>query len=77
MMQLTAPDLLRLGVIDDMIPEPEGGAHTAPVVALRQVDRCLHRHLAELPRRAAPVLPPARYQNSDRWEAAAPDKEEQ
>ena len=24
---MTAPDLLRLGIIDGIIPEPEGGAH--------------------------------------------------
>ena len=29
-MKLTAADLLELGVIDQVIPEPEGGAHLAP-----------------------------------------------
>ena len=56
LMKLTAPDLLRLGVIDDIIPEPEGGAHLAPVIALRQVDRALSRHLAELSRLGGPAL---------------------
>lgn len=77
MMQLTAPDLLRLGVIDDIIPEPEGGAHTAPVVALRQVDRCLHRHLAELSKESGASLAADRYQKFRQMGAAAPDKEEQ
>ena len=77
MMQLTAPDLLRLGVIDDIIPEPEGGAHTAPVVALRQVDRCLHRHLAELSKESGASLAAGRYQKFRQMGAAAPDKEEQ
>jgi acetyl-CoA carboxylase carboxyl transferase subunit beta len=30
-LRVTAPDLLRLGVMDAVIPEPEGGAHTDPV----------------------------------------------
>ena len=25
---LTAPDLLRLGIVDGVVPEPDGGAHT-------------------------------------------------
>ena len=27
-LRITAPDLLRLGVMDAVVPEPEGGAHT-------------------------------------------------
>jgi acetyl-CoA carboxylase alpha subunit len=27
LMRITAPDLLRLGVIDGIVPEPPGGAH--------------------------------------------------
>ncbi len=33
LMKLTAPELLHLRVIDDVIPEPEGGAHLAPAIA--------------------------------------------
>ena len=29
-LRLTAPDLLRLGIMDAVVPEPEGGAHTDP-----------------------------------------------
>jgi acyl-CoA carboxylase subunit beta len=29
-LRLTAPDLLRLGVVDAVVPEPDGGAHTDP-----------------------------------------------
>ena len=39
LMKLTAPELQALGVIDDIIPEPDGGAHTAPAQAIREVDR--------------------------------------
>lgn len=76
MMKLTAPDLMRLGVIDDIIPEPEGGAHTAPVQAIRQVDRCLQRHLAALAKENGPALAAARYQKFRKMGAAAPQKEE-
>ena len=48
LMKLTAADLLPLGVIDDMIPEPEGGAHTAPAQAMREVDRAISRHLTAM-----------------------------
>ena len=75
LMKLTAPDLLRLGVIDDIIPEPEGGAHLAPVIALRQVDRCLSRHLAELNKESGKNLAAARYQKFRKMGAAAPEKE--
>ena len=75
LMKLTAPDLLRLGVIDDIIPEPEGGAHLAPVIALRQVDRVLSRHLAELDRESGKSLAAARYQKFRKMGAAAPEKE--
>ena len=75
LMKLTAPDLLSLGVIDDIIPEPEGGAHLAPVIALRQVDRALSRHLAELDKESGKNLAAARYQKFRKMGAAAPEKE--
>lgn len=75
LMKLTAPDLLRLGVIDDIIPEPEGGAHLAPAIALRQVDRALSRHLAELDKESGKNLAAARYQKFRKMGAAAPEKE--
>ena len=77
LMQLTAPDLMRLGVIDGIIPEPEGGAHLAPVIALRQVDRALSRHLAELDKESGKSLAAARYQKFRKMGAAAPEKESQ
>lgn len=77
LMKLTAPDLLSLGVIDDIIPEPEGGAHLAPVIALRQVDRALSRHLAELDKESGKSLAAARYQKFRKMGAAAPEKESQ
>ena len=50
LMRLTAGDLLALGIIDQVIPEPKGGAHKAPETLFRRVDLALTRHLAELSR---------------------------
>ena len=61
-MKLTAPDLLGLGIIDEIIPEPEGGAHLSPRAVLGEADRCLSRHLAELLRQSGAVLAEGRYQ---------------
>src|SRR4051812_10828668 len=47
-LKLTAPDLLQAGIIDEIVPEPLGGAHTDPVVAAASVDLALTRSLAEL-----------------------------
>lgn len=47
-LKLTAPDLLRLGVSDEVIREPLGGAHRSPEAAARLVGEALDRHLAEL-----------------------------
>ena len=47
-LKLTAPDLLKAGIIDEIIPEPIGGAHTDPVTAAASVDEALTRCLAEV-----------------------------
>lgn len=47
-MKLTAADLLALGVIDEIIPEPEEGAHTQPQAVYRAIDYAISTHLAQL-----------------------------
>ena len=47
-LKLTAPDLLRLGVLDALIPEPQGGAHRDPSKAIRITRDVVLRHLEEL-----------------------------
>ena len=47
-MKLTAADLLRLGVADQVIPEPEGGAQNDPKAVFAAVDKALTRHLNQL-----------------------------
>ncbi|MBI3456032.1 MAG: acetyl-CoA carboxylase carboxyltransferase subunit alpha [Candidatus Rokubacteria bacterium] len=47
-LRITAPDLLKLGVIDAMIPEPPGGAHRNWEKAAEEVRGVLRSALAEL-----------------------------
>jgi acetyl-CoA carboxylase carboxyl transferase subunit alpha len=44
-LKITAPDLLTLGVIDEIVKEPNGGAHTDPAAAARLLDPALRRAL--------------------------------
>jgi acetyl-CoA carboxylase carboxyl transferase subunit alpha len=47
-MRITAPDLLRLGVIDGIVPEPVGGAHRDWEGAAANVRGVLRQSLADL-----------------------------
>ena len=47
-LKITAPDLLQLGIIDEIVSEPVGGAHTDPAQAAALVDVALSRALAEV-----------------------------
>ncbi len=47
-LKLTADDLTRLGLVDEIIPEPVGGAHFDPEAAGESLRTVLIRHLAEL-----------------------------
>jgi len=47
-LKLTAPDLLQAGIIDEIVPEPIGGAHTDPAAAAANVERALSRSLADV-----------------------------
>ena len=47
-LKITAPDLLGLGIIDEIVKEPVGGAHTDPAAAGQLLDAALSRTLAEL-----------------------------
>jgi acetyl-CoA carboxylase carboxyl transferase subunit alpha len=49
-LKLTAQDLLRLKIIDEIIPEPPGGAHADPEATAEQLGDALQRHLRELRR---------------------------
>src|SRR5687767_8282649 len=47
-LRITAPDLFELRVIDEIIPEPPGGAHSNHDVAAAAVQESVMRHLEEL-----------------------------
>jgi acetyl-CoA carboxylase carboxyl transferase subunit alpha len=49
-MRITAQDLLELGVIDEIIPEPAGGAHADHEAAARSLQEALVRNLDGLRR---------------------------
>jgi acyl-CoA carboxylase subunit beta len=47
-LRLTAADLLEMGIADEVLPEPGGGAHTDPAATIATVRAALRRHLAAL-----------------------------
>ena len=47
-LKLTAQDLKKFGVIDEVIPEPTGGAHRDPQLTIERVGNAIHRHLKDL-----------------------------
>jgi len=49
-LKITAQDLLSLGVIDEIIPEPPGGAHSDHEAAAAALGDALQRHLTQLRR---------------------------
>jgi acetyl-CoA carboxylase carboxyl transferase subunit alpha len=49
-LRITAQDLVELGVVDEIVPEPLGGAHASHEEAARMLREALVRHLDELRR---------------------------
>jgi acetyl-CoA carboxylase carboxyl transferase subunit alpha len=49
-LKLTAPDLMGLGVIDEIVREPLGGNHADPDAAAANLAEALRRHLGEIER---------------------------
>lgn len=47
-MRITAPDLLEFGVVDELIDEPDGGAHSDPAATVDAVRDAIVRHLADI-----------------------------
>ena len=56
LMRLTAPELKKLGIIDGIIREPEGGAQTNHGEMLRSMDRVLLRELTPLLKESGTAL---------------------
>jgi acetyl-CoA carboxylase carboxyl transferase subunit alpha len=60
-MKITAPDLLRLGVVDAIVPEPIGGAHRDWEAAAAHLKMALREHLAALAHLGPEALVNERY----------------
>jgi acetyl-CoA carboxylase carboxyl transferase subunit alpha len=60
-LKITAPDLRQLGVVDDVVDEPTGGAHQDHDEAAVRLSSALLRHLAELEARSPDELVDDRY----------------
>jgi acetyl-CoA carboxylase carboxyl transferase subunit alpha len=61
-LKITATDLKEFGIIDEIISEPEGGAHTDPERAARFLDAVLERQLLMLTEQPQKSLLDARYE---------------
>ncbi|MBI1749785.1 MAG: acetyl-CoA carboxylase carboxyltransferase subunit alpha [Acidobacteria bacterium] len=61
-LKITAHDLLQIGIVDEIVPEPEGGAHHDPEGAARLLEPVLARTLEELLPQPPEKLLKARYE---------------
>jgi acetyl-CoA carboxylase carboxyl transferase subunit alpha len=61
-LKLTAPDLLGLGIIDEIVAEPTGGAHTNHELATSLLDAALERALSAVQAMDSASRMEARYQ---------------
>jgi len=61
-LRITAPDLAGFGIIDEIIPEPAGGAHANRGAAVNAVAGAVRRHLGLLLDRPIEALLEARYE---------------
>ena len=60
-LKITAADLKRLGAIDEIVPEPAGGAQKNPKAAALAVKKAIVKALAELAKQPLDKLVDARY----------------
>lgn len=61
-LKITAPDCLRLGVADEVVAEPAGGAHRNPAETITRLGDAMERHLDALAGLSPAQLQEARYQ---------------
>lgn len=61
-LKLTAQDLLRFNIIDEIIPEPPGGAHTDITATIRAVEESIERNLEIICSKDIETLLEERYQ---------------
>jgi acetyl-CoA carboxylase carboxyl transferase subunit alpha len=68
-MKITAPEVLRLGVIDEIIPEAPGGAHRDFDLTAQNLAAAIRKHLAELTKLSPRELKDQRYRKYRRMGA--------
>ncbi|MDX2244438.1 MAG: acetyl-CoA carboxylase carboxyltransferase subunit alpha [Leptolyngbyaceae cyanobacterium bins.302] len=61
-LKITATDLKSLGIIDEILPEPVGGAHSDPLVAAETLKAAILRNLEDLSRLSNQQRQELRYQ---------------
>lgn len=61
-LKITAPDLLEMKLIDEIVPEPDGGAHNDHAATAKLLEPVLVRSLHELSRLSPQALIEQRYQ---------------
>jgi acetyl-CoA carboxylase carboxyl transferase subunit alpha len=61
-LKITAPDLLEMKLIDEIVPEPDGGAHNDHYATAKLLEPVLLRALEELSQLSAQALIEQRYQ---------------
>jgi acetyl-CoA carboxylase carboxyl transferase subunit alpha len=61
-LKITAPDLKEFGIIDEIVPEPEGGAHLDHVASAALLGSALDDSLRDLSRLTIPELLDRRYE---------------
>ncbi len=61
-LKMTASDLKELGIVDEVIEEPLGGAHRSPEKTFEKVGKAIRKHLEELRELGKKDLIEARYQ---------------
>jgi acetyl-CoA carboxylase carboxyl transferase subunit alpha len=61
-LKITPKDLLELELIDEIVPEPEGGAHTDHDATAQMLDEALTRAIDEVSKRSPQELLDQRYQ---------------
>ncbi len=61
-LRITPTDLMELGCIDEIIPEPAGGAHSDHDAAAALLGTALEKHFGQLGKSSHSELPKSRYQ---------------
>jgi acetyl-CoA carboxylase carboxyl transferase subunit alpha len=61
-LKITPRDLKELGIVDEIVPEPDGGAHTDPEGTARILDEVLDRELVVLSNQSVKDLLSTRYE---------------